>query len=83
MTGTADLTGTVAKVGILATKLASGMLLAAARPETTSALQGTIATRQHPTVSAYATTVTHNLGPGHTTPSPYHYFPMCQPNLQC
>ena len=83
LTGTADLTGTVAKVGILATKLASGMLLAAARPETTSALQGTIATRQHPTVSAYATTVTHNLGPGHTTPSPYHYFPMCRPNLQC
>ena len=77
------MTGTIAQVGILATKLASGMLLAAARPETTSALQGTIATRQHPTVSAYATTVTHNLGLGHTTPSPYHYFPMCRPNLQC
>jgi hypothetical protein len=61
--------GTVSDIGILAERLASGMLLAATRPATIPALLLTIAARHHPTVSGYITTVAHTFGPGHTTPS--------------
>lgn len=61
--------GTVSDIGFLAERLASGMLLAATRPETIPALLLIIAARHHPTVSGYITTVAHTFGPGHTTPS--------------
>ena len=64
-----DLTNTVADIGILAERLASGMFLAATRPESIPSLLRTIAPRHHHTVSGYILTVAHNLGPGHTTPS--------------
>ena len=69
LTATTELTGTVSDIGILAERLASGMLLAATRPETIPALLLTIAARHHPTVSGYITTVAHTFGLGHTTPS--------------
>jgi hypothetical protein len=69
LTGTADLTNTVADIGILAERLASGMFLAATRPESIPTLLRSIAPRHHHTVSGYILNVAHNLGPGHTTPS--------------
>jgi hypothetical protein len=62
-----ELTGTATDLEILAARLAAGMLLAALRPETMPTLLCTITTCNRPTVTAYITTVQHNLGHGHTT----------------